>query len=164
MNPVRSSLAAGVAATAVLAAVLFVADGVVADGRPFVFATVGSLCAVGGPPYCAVESLTAQALTLGWFIVLFAVGWPLFFGAFTWGLPGESGRLHGAIFGALLWVGHVGGVALVGTAFPGRTVEMGRSLVLATLLAYLVYGLVLGAVYDRLAAHRTFLDAETAAR
>jgi hypothetical protein len=162
MNPVRSSLAAGVVATAVLAAVLFVADALVVAPRSFVFATFASLCAVGGPPYCAVGTATARALTFGWFVVLFAVGWPLFFGAFTWGIPGESGRLHGAVFGVFLWAGHAGGIALIGLAFPGRTVETSLSLFLATLAAYLVYGLVLGSVYDRLAAHRTLLDAEPA--
>jgi hypothetical protein len=160
MDPVRSSLGGGVAATAVLVVFLTVADLVLAGSDPFAFALFVDLCDVGGPPYCAPGSATEEALSLVWFLALFAVAWPLLFGGFTWGLPGESGTAHGAVFGLSLWAGYAVGVEFL--IFRGQETVVGSLPILAvTFLAYLVYGLVLGSVYDRLAAHRTFLSPET---
>lgn len=106
MDVTRSSLGAGVAATATLLLSLVVLDWVFAGTSPVLFATFTGLCAVGGPPYCELGSPTAALLTYVWFALLFAVAWPLLFGGFTWGLPGESGLLHGLLFGVVLWTGY----------------------------------------------------------
>jgi len=155
MNSVRSGLGGGVAATLVLLVFLLVADFLLAGSNLFVFATFTSLCAVGGPPYCELGSLTATLLTFIWFGLLFAVAWPLLFAGFTWGLPGESGLAHGAVFGLILWSGYLVGDLL--DIFLGRETIVGDlPLLVVTLLAYLVYGLVLGGGYDYLVGHRTF--------
>ena len=81
---------------------------------------------------------------------VFALAWPLLFAGFTWGIPGESGAVHGAIFGLVLFAGYLArGLSTMG---PGLNVVVRFG------FAYLVYGAVLGAVYDRLAAHRTLLE------
>ncbi len=159
MEPVRSSLGGGAVATVVLTALLVGADLVVGGPSPFLFATFVGPCAVGGPPYCGAATPLAAGLTAIWYGLVFGVAWPLLFGGFTWGLPGESGATHGAIFGLFLWAGYaVGAVLLPGVGTTDRAV------LAAVLAAYLVYGLVLGTVYDRLADHRTFLDAGTEER
>ena len=160
MDPVRSSLVGGVAGTAVLSAVLALADVALGGTGVFVSATFTSLCAVGGPPYCQLASPTATALTLVWYLALYAVAWPLLFAGFTWGLPGESGPAHGAAFGLVLWVGFLV-VVVFDVVRAGASVTGGLVVLVAALVAYLAYGLVLGGVYDRLAAHRTFLTPET---
>ncbi|WP_117594505.1 DUF6789 family protein [Haloprofundus halophilus] len=157
MGPIRSSLGAGVVATVVLLVFLFAADVLLPGTEPFVFATFTSLCAVGGPPYCGLGTLTATLLTYLWFGLIFAVAWPLLFGGFTWGLPGESGVAHGAVFGLILWSGYVVG-ALLGVFVGTETVAEDLPLLAVTLVSYLIYGLVLGGGYDYLADHRTFLS------
>jgi len=157
MDPVRSSIAGGIVATIVLLVFLLVADFLLGGLNLFVFATFTSLCAVGGPPYCALESATATLLTYLWFGLLFAVAWPLLFAGFTWGLPGESGLAHGAVFGLVLWAGYVV-LVLYGIGLGGQTFGENLPMLVVTLIAYLVYGLVLGGVYDTLAEHRTFLS------
>lgn len=156
MDPVRSSLGGGIAATLVLLVFLLVADALLAGTNLFVFATFTSLCAVGGPPYCALGTTTATLLTYLWFGVLFAVAWPLVFGGFTWGLPGESGPTHGVVFGLILWAAYVF-VVLLRVGIGGDTFDENLPMLAVTFLAYVVYGLVLGSGYDHLAAHRTFL-------
>jgi len=157
MEPVRSSLGGGIVATAALAGYLLVADLALRGTSLFVFATFTSLCAVGGDPYCGVGTPMAAALTAVWFGLLFAVAWPLLFGGFTWGLPGDSGVAHGAIFGLVLWVGYA--LAVLTEIGLGRESFAASSPIVAvTLGGYLVYGVVLGTVYDRLAGHRTFLS------
>ncbi|GGN99983.1 MULTISPECIES: DUF6789 family protein [Haloarcula] len=159
MDPVRSSLVAGVAATAVLTAFLLLA-GVVFDGTTLlVLATFTSLCAVGGPPYCELGSPTATALTAVWFLALFALAWPLLFAGFTWGLPGESGPTHGVVFGLVLSTGYLA-AALVGLGPASQVARPDVGLLLVTVLAYVLYGVVLGGAYDYLAEHRTLLVVE----
>ncbi|WP_248905435.1 DUF6789 family protein [Halocatena marina] len=160
MNPARSSIGGGIVATVVLAVFLLITDFLLSGTKIFVFATFTSLCAIGGPPYCEAGSLTAAGLTFFWFIILFALGWPLLFGGFTWGLPGESGLTHGAVFGFILWIGYVVTV-LYGIWAGGETFAEDLPLLIITLFAYLVYGLVLGGVYDHFAGHRTFLTRRT---
>ena len=157
MEPVRSSLGGGIAATITLLIFLLIADFFLAGVDIFVFATFTSLCAVGGPPYCELGSSTATLLTFVWFSLLYAVAWPLLFAGFTWGLPGETGLAHGAVFGLILWTGYVV-VVLYGIGLGGQTVGENLPMLVVTLLAYLVYGLVLGGGYDYLAEHRTFLS------
>jgi hypothetical protein len=159
VDPVRSSIGGGVAATAVLTVFLLALDLLFGGANPFVFATFTSLCAVGGQPYCELGSPTAAVLTFLWYVVLFAVAWPLFFGGFTWALPGESGVTHGVIFGLVLWAGYAV-VVLYGIGMGGPPVGGDLPMQLVTLVAYLVYGVVLGSVYDRLAEHRTFSTSE----
>ncbi|RLM53970.1 hypothetical protein DVK02_11120 [Halobellus sp. Atlit-31R] len=160
MDPVRSSLAGGVAATAVLLVFLLALDVVLGGTNLFVFATFTSLCAVGGPPYCELGSPAATLLTYTWFALLFAVAWPLLFGGFTWGLPGESGIAHGLAFGLVLWSGYVV-VVLFSIGFGGESLAENLPFLTVTLLSYLVYGIVLGGGYDHFAHHRTFLSEET---
>jgi hypothetical protein len=158
MEPVRSSLGGGAAATVVLSAFLFVADALL-PGSVFAVATFASLCTVGGPPYCDLGSQTAL-LTALWFLVLYAVAWPLFFAGFTWGIPGESGVAHGVLFGLVLWAGFL--VTLVfGAQVAGGPLSNHWPTVAVTAAGYSVYGAVLGGTYDVLAGHRTFLSAET---
>jgi len=152
MDPVKSSLAGGIAATGVLAAFLVGVD-LVAGADVFALAAFTTPCALVGPPYCSATSATATVLTAVWFLALFAVAWPLLFAGFTWGLPGESGAAHGAVFGLILAAGYL--VRGLSTFGPGTTV------VALVVVAYLAYGLVLGTVYDRLAAHRTLLEPAT---
>ncbi|WP_256290072.1 DUF6789 family protein [Halobellus inordinatus] len=162
MDPVRSSLGGGIAATIVLLALLLVFDMLLAGTDLFVFATFTSLCAVGGPPYCRPQTLTATILTLTWFVLLFAVAWPLLFGGFTWGLPGESGLTHGVIYGLILWSGYLV-IVLFAVGFGGESLRANLPFLGITLLSYVVYGLVLGGGYDYLAHHRTFLSEESTA-
>lgn len=157
MEPVRSSLGRGIAATVTLLLVLLVADILLAGTNLFVFATFTSLCAVGGPPYCELGTLTATVITFLWFALLFAVAWPLLFGGFTWGLPGESGLAHGAVFGLVLWSGYVVG-DLLNISVGNETIASDLPFLAVTLVAYSIYGAVLGGVYDSLAEHRTFLS------
>ncbi|SEO21595.1 hypothetical protein SAMN04487948_101137 [Halogranum amylolyticum] len=157
MEPVRSSLGGGIVATIVLLAFLLVADLVLVGRSLFVFATFTSLCAIGGPPYCALGTSTATLLTYLWFAALFAVAWPLLFGGFTWGLPGESGVAHGVAFGLVLWGAYLL-VAILNVGIGGETLDENLPTLTVTLLGYLVYGVVLGGVYDYLADHRTFLS------
>ena len=154
MDPVRSSLSGGAVATAVLAAFLVGVD-LVAGTDVFAFAAFTTPCALVGPPYCSATGATAGVLTAVWFLALFALAWPLLFAGFTWGLPGESGATHGGIFGLILAAGYL--ARGLSTYSPGTTV------VVLILLAYVVYGVVLGTVYDRLAAHRTLLETAPAA-
>jgi len=154
MDPVRSSLSGGVVAAVVLTVVLAVAD-LVTGTDVFALAAFTTPCALVGPPYCSATSATATVLTAVWFLALFAFAWPLLFAGFTWGLPGESGVSHGAIFGLILATGYLArGLSTYG---PGLWT------VAVVVLAYAVYGLVLGTVYDRLAAHRTLLETEATA-
>jgi len=159
MEPVRSSIGGGVAATVVLTALLLGTDLLLGGTNLFVFATFTSLCAVGGPPYCEVGSPTAAALTFVWYVALFVFAWPLLFGGFTWGLPGESGPAHGVVYGLFLWAGYVV-VVLFGIGYGDQTLAENLPLLLVTFVSYLVYGVVLGSVYDHLADHRTFLSRE----
>ena len=159
MDPARSSIGGGIAATATLTVFLLLADLLLSGTSLFVFATFTSLCAVGGEPYCTVGSPAAAALTYFWFSLLFVFAWPLLFGGFTWGLPGDSGLTHGGVFALILWAGYALTVLLdigLGRETFAETVPF----VVITLIAYLVYGVVLGSVYDRLAGHRTFLSEE----
>ena len=162
MDPVRSSLAGGIAATIARLIFLLITDFLLAGVDIFVFATFTSLCAVGGPPYCELGSSTATLLTILWFFLLYAVAWPLLFAGFTWGLPGETGLAHGVVFGLLLWAGYVA-VVLANVGLGGQTVGQNLPMLLVTFVAYLLYGLVLGGGYDRLAHHRTFLSSDRSA-
>lgn len=160
MDPVKSSLGGGIVATVTLTVILLLADFVLAGTNLFIFATFTSLCAVGGQPYCEVTSPMAAVLTFGWYLVLYAFAWPLFFGGLTWGLPGESGLVHGALFGLVVWLGF-GVFVLYAGRGSGTTLSESLPILGVTLVAFLVYGLVLGGVYDRLAEHRTFLTSGT---
>lgn len=144
-------------ASLVLLVFLLVADIVLQGTNLFVYATFMSLCDFGGPPYCEPDSLVATLVTYAWFGVLFAVAWPLVFGSVTWGLPGESGVVHGFVFGLVLWSGYVA-VVLVGMGFGGETLSQNLPLLGITFVSYVVYGVVLGGAYDSLAEHRTFLS------
>ena len=157
MDPLRSSIVGGVIATAVMTALLLVIDVLVRGANLFVFATFTSLCEVGGPPYCAVASPEAAALTYLWFFALYALAWPILFAGVTWGLPGESGLTHGAIYGTILWAGYLV-VVLYGIGRGELTIAENLPLLVLTLVAYLVYGVVLGGAYDYLAEHRTFMS------
>lgn len=157
MDAVRSSLGGGLAATIVLFVFLLVADFFLSGINLFVFATFTSLCAVSGPPYCELGSSTATLLTLLWFVLLYGVAWSLLFGGFTWALPGETGVAHGAVFGLILWTGYLF-IVWNEIGLRGQTLEENLPMLVVTLLAYLVYGGVLGGVYDHLADHRTFLS------
>ncbi|MFC3477298.1 DUF6789 family protein [Halobacterium litoreum] len=154
MDPVESSLAAGAVATVAFAAALFAAGELLGGGGLFVFATLSALCELGGPQYCAPDSATSVALTLAAFALLFAVAWPLFFAAVTWGLPGQSGIAHGVAFAVVLWTGYAV-TAAYGIGFGGETLAGDAPLLAATFVAYVVYGVVLGGGYDFLAHHRT---------
>lgn len=156
MDPVRASIGGGVAATAVLTAFLLGVDALVGRSGLFVFTTFTSLCAIGGPPYCTLGSVSSVLLTFVAFVALFTVAWPLLFGGFTWALPGESGFVHGTVFGLILWIGYAVGIVVGLDA--GGVVGADLLLLESTLLGYLLYGLVLGGTYDRLAGHRTFMS------
>ena len=70
------------------------------------------------------------------------VPWPLLFASLKNYLPGKSSPISGAFFGAAMWTGFV-------LAF--YTGQTGLSLVLyavLTLVAHVVYGIGMGAVFD----------------
>ncbi|MDS0260877.1 hypothetical protein NDI56_15840 [Haloarcula sp. S1CR25-12] len=90
--------------------------------------------------------LTAYVPAVLFGFVIFLGGgmfpWPLLFASLKTYLPGESSPIEGAFFGAAMWTGFV-------LAF--YTDQTGLSLVLyavLTLVAHVVYGLGLGAVFD----------------
>jgi len=157
MDPVRSSLLAGVAATATFVVLLVVTGAFVGESGLFVLEMLSSLCEIGGPQYCEPGSATQGALTVVAFLLLFALAWPLFFAGFTWGLLGSTGVSHGAAFGVVLWSGYVITV-LYGVGLAGVSLSASLPALAAALVAYLGYGGVLGAGYDYLAEHRTLLD------
>ena len=159
MDPVRSSLSSGFAATVVLLVLLLVADLLLRGPDLFVFSTFMRSCAVASGPNCGLASSTATLLTFVWFFLLFAIAWPLLFAGFTWGLPGESGLTHGVVFAAILWLGYAVSV-FYAIGMEGRTVGESIPFLAVTFVAYAVYGLVLGGGYDYLAAHRTLLSEE----
>ncbi|WP_225336211.1 DUF6789 family protein [Halomicrobium urmianum] len=160
MEPVRSALGGGVAATIALTVFLLALDVFLQGTNLFVFATFTSLCAVGGPPYCEAGSTTAAAITFFWFLALYVIAWPLLFAGFTWGLPGESGFAHGVVYGLILWSGY-GITVIYEMGLGGETLAENLPMLVITVVAYLIYGLVLGGGYDHLAGHRTFLSQET---
>jgi len=153
MDPIRSSLGAGVIATAVLTVYLYAADALFRTANLFVFATFTSLCAISGTIYCSPQSPMGAALPYLSFAVLFVIIWPLVFGVFTWGFPGESGLVHGAFFGFALWVGYAA-IVFLRIQWEGETFSGNLLMLLVTVVAYLLYGLVLGEGYDYLAGHR----------
>lgn len=155
MGPIRSSLGGGIAATFILLVLLLIID-VLLPGTHAI-ATFTGLCAIIGPPYCELGSPTATFMTYFWFGLLFAVAWPLVFGAVTWGLPGKSGLSHGVVFGLILWLGYAAGV-LFEIGVGDQTFAESLPVLVVTLFVYLIYGIVLGGGYDYLAGHRTFLS------
>jgi hypothetical protein len=159
MDPVRASLGGGIVATFTVLLFLLGADFLLGGTHLFVFATFTGPCAVGGPPYCDLGSVSALVLTSVVFLALYVVAWPLLFGGLIWGLPGESGIAHGFIFDLVLWSGFAT-VAWINVWRGWESFSSEFTLVLAMLIAYLIYGSVLGSVYDRLAEHRTFLSQE----
>ncbi|MHB9286405.1 DUF6789 family protein [Halobacteriales archaeon Cl-PHB] len=160
MDPVRSSIGAGVVASVVVSVLLLVGEFLVPEASLFTFSTLRSLCVIGGPPYCEAGGTGAFVLRAVVYLALFVVAWPLLFAGFTWGLPGESGTTHGGVYGVFLWAGYL--VAVVyGVGYGGGRIVDQIPLVTAALVAYLVYGLVLGSVYDHLAAHRTLMSTDS---
>jgi len=157
MDPIRSSLLGGIGGALALLVSLLVAGLLVGETGLFVFSTVTSLCSIAGPPYCGLGTPAAAGLTLFMFLLLFAVAWPLVYAGFTWGLPGESGVVHRVVFGVVLWVGYLA-VAWVAVWRGWETVGEEVPLLVVTLLAYVIYGAVLGGGYDYFAEHRTFLS------
>lgn len=160
MDPVRSSIVGGVAAASLTGVVLLVFDVLFGGADPIAFATFSSACLVGGQPFCESGTLAATSVNLTVYMALFAIAWPLLFAGFTWGLPGETGVGHGAVFGVVLWSGYA--VVALGAAARGwAPLSTALPFLAGIALAYLLYGIVLGGVYDVLAAHRTLLSGES---
>jgi fatty-acid desaturase len=67
------------------------------------------------------------------------------------------------VFGLILWITYVV-IELYRIGFVGQTAAENLPMLAVALVAYLVYGLVLGVGYDRLAEHRTFLSEPRAAQ
>jgi len=150
----KSSLASGVVASAVLAVVVAVADAL-AGGVPFPF--LSTLCVLYGEGTCVSGDVLSAVLPIALVAFLFLLVWPVVFAALTWGLPGESGVTHGALFGAALWLGYAGAVG-ARTYWWDEPASAYLATLAVTLVGYLAYGLALGAGYDYLAAHRTLFD------
>ena len=78
--------------------------------------------------------------------VIFLVGgmvpWPLLFASLMAYLPGESTPVSGAFFGAAMWTGFVVGF------YTGQSGLELLLYALLTLVAHVVYGIGLGAVFD----------------
>jgi len=159
MDPIRSGLTSGVGATVVLAAFLAVADSFLRAGELFVFSTVTPLCTIPSEGYCTLGTPMADAITWLSFALLFVLAWPLFFVAITWALPGESGVAHGIVYGIALWAGYVV-IVFLEIQWGGAAVRETLPMVAVVLLAYVVYGVVLGGGYDYLAEHRTLFGEE----
>jgi hypothetical protein len=160
MDPIRSGISGGIAATIILSIFLYLTDLLIGGTNPFAFTTFLSLCAIGGPAYCATGNSLAIFLNYISFFLLFAVVWALLFAAITWGLPGESGITHGLVFGLVLWTGYAIGV-VYDIGADRETISSSLPLLIVTVVGYLLYGLVLGGTYDYLAGHRTFMSQET---
>jgi len=158
MGHIRSALGGGALATVVLTVVLFGIEAVFGYRLVPLFANFCTISPVG---FCAPGSLAGTVVTWSAFAVWFVALWPLIFAAFTWWMPGKSGSVHGALFAVALWGGYVGIVTaqLIQTAGDQSGTE--PPLLVATLFAYLCYGVVLGVGYDYFAEHRTLFIEDT---
>lgn len=130
-----SAIAAGLAGTAVMTALLLAADAVTAfDMRPF--EAVASFVGI-------------RDVALGFlvFAALGTVAWSFCFVTIGQYLPGGHDAVRGMVFSVVLWTGFV-------TAFsptvPAADVPTYAAF---TLLVHLAYGLTLGGVYSVLGDH-----------
>ena len=134
MKDWRAAIVAGVPATAILILVLLASDAVTGtEINPFEL-------------LAGFVGFEQQFMGFVLFVVVGALAWPLVFLSFEQFLPGVSDAARGMVFSVVLWVGFLGSF---GTTYEGSIVLFS----VVTLLAHLAYGLVLGATYDRLAAH-----------
>jgi len=128
--------AGGLAGTALMTGVLFVASQVGA----FEFSTFASLVepiGLGG---------VSQPVTIGYLVFLFngMVPWPLLFAALMRYLPGRRLPVSGMVFGTALWTGFVLGFY---EGFAGTTLWLYLGF---TLVAHWAYGFGLGLVFENL--------------
>ena len=134
MKDWRAAIVAGIPATAVLILVLLASDALTGtDISPFEL-------------LAGFVGLEQQFLGFVLFVLVGVLGWPLVFLSFAGFLPGGTDAGRGLVFSIVLWVGFI---SSFGTTFEGPIVTF----IVASLLAHLAYGVVLGATYDRLAIH-----------
>jgi hypothetical protein len=129
--------AGGLAGTALMTGVLFVAAQVGAFSFES-FASLADPLGLGGGP---------RSVLVGYLVFLAngMVPWPLVFAALMEYLPGERPPVSGMFFGAALWTGFVFGFY---SGYGGLTLAL---YLVFTLLAHLVYGFGLGVVFEYLA-------------
>lgn len=138
VNDQLGGVAGGFAGTAAMLVFLFVADAV----SGFQIRSIEAIALIVGAP-------GNFALGLLLFAAAGVVVWPLLFVSLVQFLPGGSDAVRGAVFASVLWLSFA-------FAFGSGLGGVALALYLAfTLLAHWLYGLVLGAVYDRLAEHAT---------
>ncbi|WP_254545925.1 DUF6789 family protein [Halomarina pelagica] len=128
--------AGGLVGTALMTGVLFIASTMGA----FSFQSFASLTLPIG------LGDVASPVTVGYLIFLAngMVPFPLLFAALMAYLPGERPPISGLFFGAALWTGFAMGFY---TGFQGLTLVL---YLVLTLIAHLVYGFSLGAVFEYL--------------
>jgi len=126
--------AGGLVGTALMSVVFLIAQSVGAFALTD-FAILTELLGIGAyvPPV-----LFGYAL----FLAGGMVPWPLLFASLMAYLPGESSPVSGAFFGAAMWTGFV--LAF----YTGQTGPALALYALLTLVAHVVYGVGLGAVFD----------------
>lgn len=129
-----SGIAGGLAGTAVMTIILFIADALTG----FQIQAFRAIAGFVGTP---------NDILLGFFVFVGAgaIAWPLLFVALDEFLPGDSDAVSGMVFASVLWISFA-------LAFSPGVGGFNLFLYLAlTLLAHLAYGFTLGTVYERLA-------------
>ena len=138
VNDPLSGIAGGVAGTAAMTIVLFIADALTG----FQIRAFQQIAVLVGIPGNVVLGFLL-------FVAAGAIAWPLLFVALCEFLPGGSDAAKGMVFASVLWISFA-------LAFSSGLGGFSLMLYLAlTWLAHLVYGFTLGAVYDRLADRLT---------
>ncbi|WP_232686007.1 DUF6789 family protein [Halobacterium zhouii] len=134
MKDWRAAIVAGVPATAVLILVLLASDVLTGtEINPFQL-------------LAGFVGLNQQFLGFVLFVLVGIFGWPLMFLSFAGFLPGGTDAGRGLVFSIVLWVGFI-------SAFAAPFGDGIVTFLVASLLAHVAYGVVLGGTYDRLAVH-----------
>ena len=138
VNDALGGVAGGLAGTAAMTVLLFVAD--VASGFEIrSFETIAALVGIPGN------------LLFGYLLFAAAgvIAWPLLFVSLVQYLPGGRDEIRGAVFATVLWISFA---MAFGSGLGGVSLAL---YLVFTLVAHWVYGLILGGVYGRFADHRT---------
>ena len=125
------ALAGGVAGTAVMALLWFAARATVAPNLR-VFRTLAGLAGAGDDPFLGFVLFVAAGV----------VAWPLLYVTLGAYLPGSTRPVQATVFALVLWVGFA-------VAFVGESAENVAAFVALSVLAHVVYGVLLGLTIAR---------------
>lgn len=135
-----TALVSGALATAAMLATVYLAE-VVAGYRVLVYRLFGGVVTV------------PETVGLAAFVALGVIVWPIVFLTFGESLAPENEAMRGVVLALVLWIAFF--VALV----PAFDVTGLFSFIATSLLAHLVYGLVLGIAFERLGGEHRGLRA-----